>query len=71
MFVAIVRDASQGRRMERAWRTIVEATSAVTGIEFLRTLVKSLAIALDMRDAFVSELVSPTRIRTRAFWANG
>jgi PAS domain S-box-containing protein len=69
--MAIVRDASQGRRRERAWRTIVEATSAVTGTEFLRVLVRSLATALGMRYAFVSELVSPTRIRTRAFWANG
>jgi PAS domain S-box-containing protein len=69
--MAIVRDASQGRRRERAWRTIVEATSAVTGTEFLRALVKSLATALGMRYAFVAELVSPTRIRTRAFWANG
>lgn len=69
--VAIVRDASQGRRMERAWRTIIEATSAVTGTEFLRALVNSLATALDVRYAFVSELASPTRIRARAFWANG
>jgi PAS domain S-box-containing protein len=69
--MAIVRDISQDRRIERAWRTIVEATSAVTGTEFLRALVKSLATALGMRYAFVSELVSPTRIRTRAFWANG
>jgi PAS domain S-box-containing protein len=69
--VAIIRDASQGRRMERAWRTIVEATSAVTDTDFLRALVKSLATALGMRYAFVSELASPTRIRTRAFWANG
>jgi two-component system, sporulation sensor kinase E len=43
--MAIVRDASQGRRRERAWRTIVEATSAVTGTEFLRVLVRSLATA--------------------------
>ncbi len=69
--VAIVRDASQGRRMERAWRTIVEATSAVTGTGFLRALVKSLATALGVRYAFVSELVGATRIRARAFWANG
>jgi PAS domain S-box-containing protein len=69
--VAILRDASQGRRMERAWRTIVEETSAVTGTDFLRALVKSLATALEVRYAFVSELVSPTRIRARAFWANG
>lgn len=68
--VAILRDASQGRRMERAWRTIVEATSAVTGTDFLRALVKSLATALGVRYAFVSELVSSTRIRARAFWAN-
>ncbi len=68
--VVIVRDASQGRRMERAWRTIIEATSAVTGTDFLRALVKSLATALDVRYAFVSELASPTRIRARAFWAN-
>jgi signal transduction histidine kinase/DNA-binding response OmpR family regulator len=69
--VAIVRDASQGQRMERTWRTIVEATSTVTGKDFLCTLVKSLATELGTRYALVSELVSPARIRTRTFWANG
>lgn len=69
--VAIVRDASQSQRMESVWRTIVEATSGVTGKDYLRALVKSLATELGTRYALVSELVSPSHILTRTFWANG
>ena len=50
-------------------RRIVEGTATDTGGEFFRALVRSLAVALHVRYAFVSEFVgSESRVRTLAFW---
>lgn len=68
---AVVRDISERQRASTAWRTIVEATTAVTGTEFFRALVRQLALNLSVRYAFVAEFASVrTRIRTLAFWTN-
>ena len=50
-------------------RVIAEGTATVTGDAFFQALVRHLAVALNMRFAFVAELASgETRVRTLAFW---
>ena len=54
-----------------ALRSIVEGTATATGAEFFRALVRELARGLNVRHAFVSELLpSGARVRTLAFWFN-
>ncbi len=57
-------------QMEQALRLIVEGTAAKIGQDFLRSLVRQLAKILDVRYAFIAELVGPdkNRARTLAFW---
>src|SRR6185295_13052102 len=50
---------------EERLRAIVEGTSSTTGTDFLRSLVRHLAIALGMEYAFVSELADETMTRMR------
>lgn len=58
--------------MHVALRSIVEGTATATGTEFFHALVRGLAQALNVRHAFVSELLeSKTRVRTLAFWFGG
>ena len=58
--------------MQVALRTIVEGTATATGTEFFYALVRELAQALNVRYAFVNELLeSKTRVRTLAFWFDG
>jgi len=58
------------RRLDKLLRTIAEGTASVTGGDFLHSLVRYLAEALDVRYSFVSEFAgSKTRVRTLAFWA--
>ena len=53
-----------------ALRAIVEGTARATGEEFFRSLVRTLAAAIDVQYAFVAEFTElKTRVRTRAFWA--
>jgi PAS domain S-box-containing protein len=58
------------QRSEQTLRLIVEGTASVTGKDFFRSLVHSLAEALNVRYAFISECVDspPTRVRAFAFW---
>jgi PAS domain S-box-containing protein len=55
---------------ERTLRLIVKGTASVTGKDFFRSLVSSLAEALNVRYAFISECLDspPMRVRTFAFW---
>jgi PAS domain S-box-containing protein len=58
--------------MHLALRAIVEGTATATGTEFFYALVRELAQALNVRYAFVSELLeSKARVRTLAFWFDG
>ncbi len=58
--------------MHLALSTIVEGTATATGTEFFYALVRELALALNVRHAFVCELLeSRTRVRPLAFWFNG
>lgn len=58
------------QRSEQTLRSIVKGTAAVTGNDFFRSLVASLATALQVRYALISKFVdnSKTRVRTVAFW---
>jgi PAS domain S-box-containing protein len=51
-----------------ALRAIVEGTAWSTGNEFFCSLVRHLASALGVQHALVAEFVSPTRVRTLAYW---
>jgi signal transduction histidine kinase len=57
-------------KSEQILRSIVEGTVSVTGVDFFRSLVRSLAQALGVRYAFISECLDapPTRVRSFAFW---
>jgi signal transduction histidine kinase len=57
-------------KSEQILRSIVEGTVSVTGQDFFRSLVRSLAQALGVRYAFISECMDdpPTRVRSFAFW---
>jgi formate hydrogenlyase transcriptional activator len=63
-------EAARRREVEETLRAVVEGTAAMTGSDFFYSLVKHLASALRVRDAFVSECVEGVagRVRTRAFW---
>lgn len=58
------------QRSEQTLRLIVEGTASVTGKDFFHSLVRSLAEALKVRYAFISECLDspPTRVRAFAFW---
>ena len=73
MIVAIDRlqaEILEREKSEQILRSIVEGTVAVTGVDFFRSLVRSLAQALDVRYAFISECMNapPTRVHSFAFW---
>jgi PAS domain S-box-containing protein len=54
-----------------ALKSIVEGTARSFGSEFFQTMVRHLAEALGVRDAFVAEFVPPDKARTLAFWSAG
>ncbi|OGP18343.1 MAG: hypothetical protein A2V21_309195 [Deltaproteobacteria bacterium GWC2_55_46] len=58
-------------KTEELLHTIVKATSSVAGEEFLRTLVRQLAVALGFKYALVAERVGTGRARILAIWAKG
>jgi PAS domain S-box-containing protein len=71
-FAVTVRDVSHYRRMEQALRSLVEETSHKTGKEFCRSLVKSLATALDVRHVMMALLGAEARkMSTLAVWTDG
>ena len=70
--IAVVRSVPEHPSMELALRAIVEGTATATGDGFFSALVRELAQALNVRYAFVCELLPvKTRVRTLAFWFNG
>ena len=70
--LVMLHDASERHSMEQALRLIVEGTATATGTEFFYSLVRALAGALQVRYAFVAELLdSKTRVRTLAYWYDG
>jgi PAS domain S-box-containing protein len=51
-----------------ALRAIVVGTAHGTGAEFFQTLVQHLATAVRTEQALIAEFVSPSRVRTLAYW---
>ena len=69
---AALQTADERDAMHLALRTIVEGTATATGAEFFYALVRELALALNVRQAFVAELLeSKARVRTLALWFDG
>ncbi|MEE8075874.1 MAG: PAS domain S-box protein, partial [Candidatus Binatia bacterium] len=68
--VVSVRDNTDRKQAEETMRLIVEGTSSVTGKDFFHSLVRHLAVAVQARFVFISELVDEDgkRVRTLAFW---
>src|SRR6185312_12688404 len=68
--IGVAHDISTRRLGEERLRAIVEGTSTTTGTDFLRSLVRHLADALDIEYAFVAEVLDEpaTRARVLAFW---
>ena len=65
-----LRTRARRERGEKLLQTLVEGTAAATGTEFMRSMVKSLAGALQVRYAFVGQLTnSGTRVAIVALWA--
>ncbi|MEK7667194.1 MAG: PAS domain S-box protein, partial [Gemmatimonadota bacterium] len=70
--VSFGRDITERERAERALRAIVEGTASATGADFFRSLVRSLASALDVRWAHVAEVGDgdADKVRTLAVWSD-
>jgi PAS domain S-box-containing protein len=66
-------DITELKRSEQALRRIVEGTTAETGEEFVRSLVRHVAEALGVRNAFIATFTDSTRtrVRTLAIWLDG
>ncbi len=64
------RDFLEAKQFERALPTIAEHTVEALGSDFFSSLVRHLAIALEVRYAFATECVDGdlTRVRSLAFW---
>jgi transcriptional regulator with GAF, ATPase, and Fis domain len=57
---------------ELAFRPVVEATADKAGIDFMRHLVKNLALSLNVEYAFVAEFAgAETHVKTIAYWSRG
>jgi formate hydrogenlyase transcriptional activator len=57
---------------ELAFRPIVEATADKAGLDFMRHLVKNLALSLHVEHAFVAEFAGDQRrVKTIAYWSRG
>ncbi len=69
--LAVSRDVTERKRSEDLFRRLTEATAATTGAGFFKALVETLAVALRVRYAFVTEC-GPGDVRARmlAFWMN-
>jgi formate hydrogenlyase transcriptional activator len=65
------RDFPEAKHFEQALPTIAEHTVEALGADFFSSLVRHLAIALEVRYAFVTECVEgeQTRVRSLAFWS--
>jgi PAS domain S-box-containing protein len=68
VFVGAVRDISEKKRAEEAFRHLVVGTAAATGNDFFQSLVQHMAQALRARYAFVSTCDDRKHARTLAFW---
>ncbi|NJO78696.1 MAG: response regulator [Cyanobacteria bacterium RM1_2_2] len=70
LVLGVATDITDRKQLEQSLRLIVEGTAAKTGQEFFHSFVRHLAEVLQVRYAFVTELIKPekTKARTLAFW---
>lgn len=71
--VVVFKDISERKHANEVMKQIVVGTSATIGNEFLKSIVKHLAISLQVKYAFIGELVEGQfeKVMTLAVWANG
>ena len=58
---------------EEAFELLLKETNSVTGLDFFRSFVKSIAKILDVKYVFISKCINneKTEVRTMAFWESG
>jgi PAS domain S-box-containing protein len=68
--LAVSRDVTERKQAEESLRAVTEATAAVTGLSFFRSLTQCLAATLNVNYAFTAECtnVSKTEVATLAYW---
>jgi PAS domain S-box-containing protein len=67
--LAVSRDVTERKKSEDLFRRLTEATATATGAGFFEALVETLATALRVRYAFVTECsAGDTAVRMLAFW---
>jgi len=69
-YIGVLVDITERKSIEDAFRAIAETAATLTGKDFLRFLVETLAKCLNVKYAFLAECtdsINPT-VRTLAFW---
>jgi len=67
----IARDITERKQMDDALHNVAAGVSATTGTKFFEKLVEYLATSLNVRYAFVGELVNEGQIQTKAVFKDG
>ena len=69
-YIGVLVDITEHKSIEDALRVIAETAATLTGKDFLRFLVKTLAISLNVKYAFLTDCsdLSKKTLRTLAFW---
>ncbi|MEA3243144.1 MAG: GAF domain-containing protein, partial [Pseudomonadota bacterium] len=73
LYSDVMTEIDERRQAESALRVIASGTASVTGEDFFRSLVQSLAVSLNVKCVLVSECTGPSnrRVRTLAFMNEG
>lgn len=73
LYSDVITEIDVRRQAESALRVIASGTASVTGEDFFRSLVQSLAMSLNVKCVLVSECTGPSnrRVRTLAFMNEG
>jgi PAS domain S-box-containing protein len=71
VFMGIVHDATEQKRMENILKTATQGVSAETGVMFFQSLVRYLAETLNVEYALVAMLKDKETARALAFYNNG
>jgi PAS domain S-box-containing protein len=69
-YIGVLVDITERKSVEDALRTLAETATTLTGKDFLRFIVKTLANCLTVKYAFITECVDSSKqaLRTLAFW---
>jgi PAS domain S-box-containing protein len=68
VFTGFIRDITERKQAEDAFRLLVVGTAATTGSDFFQSLVQHMALALRARYALVTTCDDQKHARTLAFW---